>query len=444
MRCSRCKHAFFLPHPSSSQAEAVHSIAAEAASDPAPGAPTASADLDSSGSAFDATTAGFEPDSEEEDWQFNEEVRLEGDDDPEPETVDDFDAESDFGEGFDETVLSGLGDEQDLGTSGVAEGALDIEPEAADLGESGLELNSSESKGPEPDGSEGLRDESSFGSVDDFSSLMEDDDLETDLDADAATDSLGEADSKDASVGLYASGGSSDDLGDPESWDLIGSDGGAGPKPSLRGVVGSFGASGAKTGLGLSDEFLEGFGAAEFEEEAGEPSLLVRWGIRLGNSIGWSVTLVLIAAVLYASLEPEWARWSSISQIVSAGSFSAETVESGWIETSRAGRLLMVRGRVRNVGSETIWPRPVQVVLLDGSGGRLAAPPISGGTPLDSPILREAEPEVLEAARLAAVERYLRTPLSPGEVRPFEVLVESVPVEARRTLLEIGSPATAP
>ena len=86
VRCSRCKHAFFLPNPSASQTEAVHSIAEEAANAPDGQLPPVLEDLSAStldGLAEIAGTAPeAEPDSEEEDWQFSEEIRVEGDDEP--------------------------------------------------------------------------------------------------------------------------------------------------------------------------------------------------------------------------------------------------------------------------------------------------------------------------------------------------------------------------
>ena len=48
VRCSRCKHAFFLPNPNTSQSEAIDSIAEQAAGDSLAAVPAASPDLSSS------------------------------------------------------------------------------------------------------------------------------------------------------------------------------------------------------------------------------------------------------------------------------------------------------------------------------------------------------------------------------------------------------------
>jgi predicted Zn finger-like uncharacterized protein len=445
VRCSRCKHAFFLPHPSTRPIDAVHTIASEVAADASPGAPSVSADLVDAEPDPGEAPRGVEPEAEEDDWEFNEEVRIEGDEEPDLAAEDDFDAdESDFGEGFDESALSADVDAGDLDSlDGVeppdladrVEGPLDISGEPGEMGESGLELNSPDSG---PAASDAARDESSFGSVEDFSSLMEDEEVVPDPLADPSAPQIGEADLEAGGLGLHAASGPSDDLGDPENWDLIGSDPGGRGDSSRRGSGGALGGTAGKLGFGVTADFIDGFGVAPIEEEAGDPSLLARWGVRLGNAVGWAFTLAMIAAVLYVGLVPEWMRWSQAAQTVSEAPFFAETTESGWIETSRSGPVLMIRGRMRNVGAEAIWPRPVQIALLDGSGERLAAPPIFGGTPLDESVLREAEPEVLAAARSAAVDQFLRTPLAAGEVRPFEILVDALPPEARRMLLEIG------
>ena len=275
VRCSRCKHAFFLPSPSASQSEAVHSIAKEAAQDSMSNVPPATSDAPDPASESPSTAVDAE--SDEEDWQFSEEVRSEDDeevdshdsvgsseDDEEVDSRDSFGSSQDFSGGLDADALlsetSGDGEfEVDEAADSVADSV------ALDSGEgSGLELES----GPEQ--AEPVRDESDFGSVDDFSSLLEDDDVAA---VDLGSESASERESPTSSLPaaqVNESNETTDDLGDPESWDLVGND---------DATVGKAGSGSA--GMPIHDEDLGSGVAMEndpeesfFEDEIGLTSRL--------------------------------------------------------------------------------------------------------------------------------------------------------------------------
>ncbi|MBW1881923.1 MAG: zinc-ribbon domain-containing protein [Deltaproteobacteria bacterium] len=133
VRCSCCKHAFFLPNPTASASEAADSIAAAAAADDAVGLPTPASDLTSE-VASGAASSSPEAEIEEEDWEFSEVIRSEDDDDfdaeEDPGAEDDFDPEPDFDRSFDASNLSEDHGEDDLDVVGTADeqpgvGALD-------------------------------------------------------------------------------------------------------------------------------------------------------------------------------------------------------------------------------------------------------------------------------------------------------------------------------
>jgi hypothetical protein len=403
-----------LAHPSASQAQAAHSIAEEAAHDPMSSVPPAASDLAS-------TVEGAAPDTEpdEEDWQFSQEIRSEDDDDPELES--DFGVSQDFGTGLDAEELLGEGTEN-----------APAQTDAADLGSStgsGLELESS----PEP--VEPVRDESDFGSVDDFSSLMEDDDVApVDLGAEIESQ-LETAESSGPSAGSYAESGRTDDLGDPESWDLVGSHDFATSKPASGPTDNPF------QGESLESELAtEESGASLYEDEIGPESRHWRSLVSIGNSVGWLVTIVFAVGVLGLGLRSEWIRLAQTPQTVSVGDITAETTQASWIETSRSGFILVVAGQLRNTGSVPIRPGTVQLALLDADGGRLIAPPIQAGERLEQSILREASPYELIASASVAASNLRDRPLAPGESRAFEAIAleDHLPEGARRILLEVG------
>ena len=451
VRCSRCKHAFFLPSPSASSADAVHSVAEQAAHAAAASVPSVAEDLGGESAAAPADASDSQAGSasvlDEEDWQFSEEVRVEGDDVPddsegsegEEESV--FGVSQDFGAGFDESALSAEPTGADAASPDGASPAI-VQEAARDAGSSsGLELDGAAAAG------EPVRDESSFGSVDDFSELMEDDESSVvgDLASEIASELEAES-ASDVSAGTYAAAGSMDDLGDPESWDLVGHDDLAGGPPSVQGVSRSFASATGIESVDAGEFFSEdAFGGLGYDEELVGASLMAGPFGHVMRFMGWGLTLGLVAAIAFFALSNEWARWAQAPQIVRAGSLEAETLSSGWVETSRSGSVLRIAGRIRNLGAEPIWPARVQLALLDGSGARLNAPAIQAGSPLPETVLREAPVTALEERRLLAAERLASSPLAPGETREFEALLLEgrLPEAAQRVLLEVGQPVSA-
>ena len=464
VRCSRCKHSFFLANPTASQTDAIHAAAEEAIAGRGRSVPAATTDLKSASSSSESLSSGAlgtEPDLDEEDWQFSEEIRVEGD-----EPDDDLDAnfggdlseapdqELDSDSDFGETPDFSLGtDKAGLALEGAADAKSDFGTDSIQIAQdairdagagSGLELDSG------PEGVTPGRDASSFGSIDDFSELLEDDDSSSsdDLAAEIAAEMEAEA-ATQSRTNVYSgtSGtGSTDDLGDPESWDLVGSDDFSAGKSALRARQRPLGDA-ALPAASAADFFGEGeLDDASYDEHPFGATLLagpVGW---LGRAVGWTVTAVLVGAVCVLSLRSDWSRWAEAPQIVVAGPLSVETTEAGWVETSRAGPILRFSGELRNTSSRTIWPGVVQLVLLDANGERLAVAAISAGSPLGEATLREAMPEVILDGAASASETLGRRPLAPGEVRPFEaiMLAEQLPDQARRVLLEVGEPESRP
>ncbi len=507
VRCSRCKHAFFLANPSASQAQVADSIAAEAAQ--APGvAPEPTDDLNAdtwdglngdspslagATHAVDPEPAAAQPSpvDDEEDWEFTEEIRTEGDD-LDGGLGDDLDAElsADFAEGFDEAALgtdraTGPEGAEAVSVAAPAEavealsdpsggfdadalsmdtdaGRLDLEgsgePEiaaaaAADPGvDSGLDLGGPD---PAPVGEEPGHDESSFGSVDDFSSLMEDEDaagdvasqLGSELAAELAADVAGE------SIGTYSERGQTDDLGDPESWDLVGGDNRVAAAAG-RGPVGAQALVSALDAASADEFFSDGAGEQVATADLASMTRSFARGPvgRIGRAVGWVAALAAIAFVGQLAFQAETGRWSEGPVAVSAGPIAARTVDGGWLRTTRAGAVLRLVGEVENNSGDAVSPGNVQVVLLDAEGERILSPAIAGGFPLAPRVLRESEGAVLLEHAAAAARRFAATPIAPREKRAFEVLMlqERMPEEAVRFDLEIASgqrpvaPAPAP
>jgi predicted Zn finger-like uncharacterized protein len=437
LRCSRCKHSFFLAHPGVAPSDALHSIASETAADATAGVPGSTSDLDG-------------PSEEEDDWQFSEEIRTVGDDEVDAEEDLDADADHIFDHGFDAASLEEPATPGDLELDdSFTEAAAPETAEVAnqyELSDSGLELDgddhpsatveasaSSPASSPEAEVESG-HDDSSFGSVDDFTSWMEDDDS-----APASPPPVRA--SSPAPVASAASPSASEDLEDPESWDLApDSDFGAaapGAAASLDAVLsGADSRARERGGIGTQD----GHPAAYFDDLS-EPSTLNQFLIRAGALVGWAVMIPVVAAVAFLAFQSEWTRWEPVHQTLVVGSLEAETTGTAWMETSRSGSLLVVEGVARNQGGEVLWLEGFQLVLLDEAGERIAAPAYAIGTPIPEETLRESALPHLEHAVEMAHKGLLANPLVPGEERPFQAIVTELPEGAERILLEIRKPA---
>lgn len=497
VRCSRCKHAFFLPNPSASQTEAVHDVAQEAAANPDFAGLAGSYDLNES--AWDGLggempsimesmpVAPPEPEptpepeaapdadldsalDDDEDWQFSEEIRVEGDDLDE-------DLSMDLDEGLSGDVSDAIGagaSGSDLGAAGsfdnegfdpsawgempayvsaqsIDEPQISVMVEESATSGSGLRLDTDSPVAPSAEvpsvaaktdaGPAVSRDESSFGSVDDFSSLMEDDDPQSG--ASAGGDAAGTSSELGSDrVGTYSGTGQSDDLGDPESWDLVGSD--------------DLAASAARTGAANvipesvdEDGFFsdaEAFDDSVYDMDLATSSLATGPVGQLARLAGWAFSAAAVLAVGYLGLIAESGRWSEAQQTVISGPLTAQTLESSWVDTSRAGPVLRLTGELRNTGTQAVWPGSIEMALLDGEGRRLTVPTIVAGIPVEESVLREASSEILLEQAAVGSRRFAATPLAPGEVRPFEALMVEgrLPDTATRVQLEVGEPRTAP
>ena len=412
----------------------MHAIAEEAASDTAAGLPGAAADLQSS------------PD-EEDDWQFSEEIRTAADEDVEPDP--DVSSGKLFDHGFDASALSGdeeAGDESlDLDSSFSGAPGLDTTErmDPAELSHSGLELDGDDPAAPpaaapqdspadlsagEDMGVESGHDESSFGSVDDFTSWMEDEDAPAAAapPAQAAEPAPSSSDPVEANE-------------DPSSWDLA-PDSDFGPPRS--GAAASLAAT-----ISESERLAEAFGAeagegaesVAYADELSEPSAVGKWLGRAGQLAGWAIAIPVALYVAFLVVQSERARWQPAAKPFVAGALEAATTQSAWMETSRAGTLLIVDGEVRNTGAEVLWLEGLELELLDDAGVRMGAPTYSLGTPLPERTLRESAPQELDRAIEMAHKGLLAQPLAGGETRRFQAVVTELPEGARRILLSQSS-----
>ena len=510
VRCSRCKQAFFLKHPSASQSEVVDELAQQAASGEVGRAPDSTQDLsvesqvDSPDTAVSMTSPGlptgvdttsfsgseFE-EVEESDWEFIDELPAGGggdddiEEDPasgaveasgstvesaadeeasivvgsafsaedlgeEPQTDEpaedqsDFDAigssfsAEDFGEEpqTDEPaegdVASSAIDGSPIGVKDLGEPAQADEAVVAEDGESESDsIDVSDRIEPAvaaaDDRTETETPESVFGSVDDFSSLMEEE-------PEPASAAEGKSSSEAGSAAPVSDG----ELGEPEDWDFFSDD--SLEESGLRGSAASTPSEASAPARQMDSAMEAGPSLGGYSDSEGA---LVQPKVdapirRIGRGVGWAITLGLLGLGIARGLLPRLQPGAGVPTAVDLGDFRAERVGGHWVETSSSDVLYKVTGQLRNTADWPAAPRAeLEVKLLGPAGESLDLPAALAGVPMRDPDLRELPIERLRAIQRHAGWALSVTPVGVGETVPFAAWFDEVPDEAARFLLTL-------
>ena len=426
VRCSRCKESFFLAHPSASQEEVVHGIAEEVVSGGSPPVPDGTQDLGASSEMLDAVAetlaepdstlgedvleAAFDTDvgpvlgavSEKEDWQFNDDV-------PEVEVA-----------------------------------QVEAAPaEAMSLAEAEMPVEASAEVDPG----------SAFGSVDDFSSLIEEV-AESDAAGSALPDSGLEIEAEAAlgdSSGLELAGdspanteesdvepGQPEELGDPEDWNFFSDAPSSGYQPP---PVATSPTPGDSSSHQTAADDLNEASEEEMEYERGSAS--AGWageaGSLVGRGMGWLATISLVGFGLFHGIYLGEVTDPEPAAPIAIGSLVVEGLAPSWIDNQYQGRILAIRGRLFNPTRQRVVQREaIFVGLLDGGGNALAVPPVRAALSLSEQAIRELPAERLRIAQARAADDLVRSTLAPGQSLPFLALIEEVPPEAEAFALVTG------
>jgi predicted Zn finger-like uncharacterized protein len=434
VRCSVCKHAFFVEHPDGlgeSPADPITRAVEDVLRREAGGAPEATRDLEAMDAAPRAS-AGARGADEGEPWEFNDGGRFSEA------------ARRDAGDRFEASfeVARSAVDEL-LGAPGAAAAepaparwpvSLDPAPEPEPLRESEPEPE------PEPARSDEVplagdpwedpvwtRDERGSDDPDlgpEIAAAASDDELELDdgegleIEADDEFESGEDLDELELDAPAAAE---APDAADPGAWEL---DGAGDPGRPLE-------ATGA-LGSALAEPTAETpLGPAPLLEPASARARAA-WLGRAGEALGAALVALLAAVAFWASAAPR-TRTPVPAHSQELAGLEAAGVAGRWVEHATLGSLYVVSGELHNPGPEPRAPAALLVVrLLDAEGVALGAQVASLAPPLGSAWLREAEPGDLRAARAAGARELARTPLAAGARVAFEGVVEGVPEAARR------------
>jgi len=178
-----------------------------------------------------------------------------------------------------------------------------------------------------------------------------------------------------------------------------------------------------------TDQGPVGLGAMrELGTRRGAPAALRR----AGDAAGWAVVALLVGAALWGALAPGRGVQAAPAAQAVAG-LEAGGIAGRWVESALAGPVYVVSGELHNPGPGARAPGVRLVVrLLDEAGVPLAEEATSAAPPLAVEQLREATPEQLRAAAEQGARRLAAQPLAPGARVAFEAVLLALPEQARR------------
>ncbi len=241
-------------------------------------------------------------------------------------------------------------------------------------------------------------------------------------------------------------------LGDPESWDLVGNDeGGEVAVPRVRPEA----SAAARPGPPASPTPApaQPIAAAapapprralveEPEEAPTAGAQPLAWGL---HAAGWAATLVLVALVARASLAPRAPGGVPAPPPLRSGTFDLRDLSARRLENAFGQRLLVVSGRLANEGDQELAPATgLRVTLLADDGSALPGVEARGATAPGEDRLREQPSEALlgDAGWRASILAW--TPIAAHGSSEFAAVVFDPPAAASRVQLELTPPPPQP
>jgi predicted Zn finger-like uncharacterized protein len=415
VRCSRCKHAFRVERPASSEDERIQQAAARALE---PDTPDVTQDLSDEeddwefndhGSEAQASVAeglAAESDAQEpEESQPEAEEGAEEEEEPAPEEVEEEPASEEAD--FDPGDTRGPGTDADSQSVGPLDGYDDdaaLTPSGLDLDDVPASIDAVESASP-----------LDLSDRDDPQSGLDLDGLEgppSGLDIEPAEGSEPEPEDPPSPA---QSPGAAEEIGSPDQWDFFATEASAGKATPTRVRMSALPPS------------------ARTRPAAPEPQSLLdedleprsHWLERVVEGAGWAVVAVAFAAGLYGAFAPG-VRGSAASESQQVAQLEVAEVGGRWVDNLVAGDLYVVSGAVRRrAAAGDAAAEGLFLSLLDAEGRRLRLAPIPVGPPLPQALLRQADPADLHSAGGQALSP------GPGAALRVEAVIPTPPAAAR-------------
>jgi predicted Zn finger-like uncharacterized protein len=238
-------------------------------------------------------------------------------------------------------------------------------------------------------------------------------------------DGAGVPDLEEPDVRVGELAGLEEGLGSPESWDLLAE---KGESPAPQGFTPE--APGLERALApVVEEQRE----APPIDVAVESSKLGLWIRRAASGLGWACVALLVAAGLHTV----WTGGARTAPAAPAQQTVAglhlTSVEGRWVENARDGSIYVVSGELRSGGAGRVAPGTgLSVRLFDAEGALLADRAAAVGPALPNWRIREDAPSELRAIQESRAHSMASKRSGARAGRPFHAILTEVPAEAER------------
>jgi predicted Zn finger-like uncharacterized protein len=215
------------------------------------------------------------------------------------------------------------------------------------------------------------------------------------------------------------------ELGSPDSWDFL-SEGE--PEPSHVAAPPP-----ALSRSAAPQPFA--YALPPLDARAAEIPAAQRWLAGAASAVGWAATAALSLLVLLATLGPGVLGRAQppARALLSAAGLEAYDLRARWVENALQGDLLVISGRLRAAGDS---PAPagtrLAVRLLGADGGVLVERASPLAAPLPEAVLREQDARALRERLEASADAFARLSIPARDGVPFEAVVSAAPEQAAR------------
>jgi len=238
--------------------------------------------------------------------------------------------------------------------------------------------------------------------------------------------------------GRFEEHASREELGSPESWDLLGSN--AADSLASRAPLAPQGpAAGSPQAAGLASAELGASLREAAQALAEAPAGLLSGRLpRAAVALGWVLAAALFGAGLAGGLLPGSSPLAGTG-VQEVGGLEARVARARFVENAVAGPLYVVSGELRNPGAAALQPGDrLGVRLVDAQGRDLPVPAAPLGPPKTEPELREWQPERLVREQAEGALRLAQVPLRPGQRWLFDAVLSEVPAPAAGFRFELA------
>lgn len=227
-------------------------------------------------------------------------------------------------------------------------------------------------------------------------------------------------------------------LGSPEDWDFFEQDKPPSATPVARIPLVPRWKLQQEEALGAEEEGSGLEAAIDAEIDPGldrEPGTAARALRYSAHVAGWCVTAALLGLGLWGIAMPPAHGSAAPADSQQLGAFRAEEVRGRWVENA-SGPIYVVSGRLRNRGSSPATVGPLGVRLLSAEGRELDGTAERLSLPLGDEALRERNAEARVSATADGARTLAKLQLMPGVASRFEAVFDALPPQAHLFRLE--------